>query len=43
MMRADVNLRARIEDLRGILWRLLDYDPAKNKNERRRGRMGAKA
>ena len=29
MMRADVDLKSRIEDLRGILWQLLDYDPAK--------------
>ncbi|MGH6933758.1 MAG: TetR/AcrR family transcriptional regulator [Dongiaceae bacterium] len=35
MMRADVVLRTRIEDLRGILWQLLDYSPAKGKKKRR--------
>ena len=36
MMRTDVNLRVRIEDLRGILWQLLSYDPAKAKRGKKR-------
>lgn len=36
MMRADVDLRGRIQDLRQITWQLLDHDPARKRRGRKR-------